>query len=148
MGCIWSLGNISQFMRYYKICSLLLVILRNSCCSNWNWRSYVYFKFEREKQVLNEIWGLTEWIPAFENSKPFAFNVIFLKLAIDAYTSAEDQKLMWTMVTCFNTVRQRKYTLYIFYSTIKEIHIEDKHNGFILIHLLIDIFSHHFGGKK
>lgn len=104
------------------------------------------FKFKREKQILNETWGLTEYL--FENSKSFDFSIIFLKLAIDAYASAEDQNFMWTMVTCFNTARQRKYTVYIFYSTIKGSRIEDKHNGFILIHLLIDIFSHRSGGEK
>lgn len=35
-------------------------------------------------------WDLRpDWIPAFENSKTFAFYIIFFKLAIDVYASAE-----------------------------------------------------------
>lgn len=53
---------------------------------------------------------LVAWLNAsyqkkFKNSKPIAFYILFLIWVINAYTSAEDQKLMWAIMACFNIVR-------------------------------------------
>lgn len=113
-GSNWSLRSSLQFMRHYEVCSIFLVILENSCCSYWNWRSRICFEFEMESQTLNGTWGLTEYLlyqKEFKNSTPIAFYILFLIWPINVHTSAEDQKLMLAMVDYFNIVRQWENTL-------------------------------------
>lgn len=80
---------------------LLLRLKLEVTCLFWIWKG---------KEDIE--WDLRpDWIPEFENSKTLAFYIIFLKWTVNAYASAEDQKPMQTMVTCFNAVRLWENTL-------------------------------------
>lgn len=72
-----------------------------------------------ENQIPNGTQGLAEYLlyqKEFKNWKLTAFYILYLIWAINAYTSAEDQKLMRAMVACFNIVKLWENTLCTYFT--------------------------------